>query len=79
MEGTFYIPFIFWQRADTLLFTCIMWLCFITQYNNMTQLNDKVPSEHLKQYTSQDCSKHAKLQIHGLVNTAIQRYRNSSS
>lgn len=76
IEVTFYIPFIFWQGADTLLFTCIMWLCFITQYNNMIQLNDKVPGEHFKRYTSQDCSKQAKLQIHGLVNMAIQRYRN---
>lgn len=44
----------------------------------MTQLNGKVPGEHLKWYTSQDCSKHAKLQIHGLVNMAIERYRNGS-
>lgn len=45
----------------------------------MTQLNDKIPGEHFEQYTSQDCSKQAKLQIHGLVIMAIQQYRNGSS
>lgn len=45
-EGAFYFPFTFWQRADIMLFTFIMWLCFITLPNNMNQLNGRVSGEH---------------------------------
>lgn len=46
-EGTSSIRFTFWQRADILLFTFIMWLCSIIHPNNMSQLNGKVSCEHL--------------------------------